>query len=134
MMMRYRGGGVGHKSTRDATNWFLNDRDRLDLTTADDEEDLESEAENVENDLEGLGGGGNSSADLEEDSDPNDHQVNLEDNDDTNDAVFEEEFDYGMHRDASDDEEEVDEVDEDALGPEDGDGEDDDVDLGYADL
>jgi len=30
MMMRYRGGGVGHKSTRNATNIFLKDRDPLD--------------------------------------------------------------------------------------------------------
>jgi hypothetical protein len=30
MMMRYRGGGVGHKSTRNATNTFLKDRDPLD--------------------------------------------------------------------------------------------------------
>jgi hypothetical protein len=30
MMMRYRGGGVGHKSTRNATNVFLRDRDPLD--------------------------------------------------------------------------------------------------------
>lgn len=37
-MMRYRGGGVGHKSTRDATNWFLNDWDRLDTLTTVDED------------------------------------------------------------------------------------------------
>jgi len=30
MMMRFRGGGVGHKSTREATNCFLPDRDALD--------------------------------------------------------------------------------------------------------
>ncbi|KAG1840499.1 hypothetical protein DFJ58DRAFT_718370 [Suillus subalutaceus] len=30
MMMRFRGGGVGHKSTRQATDWFLSDRDKLD--------------------------------------------------------------------------------------------------------
>jgi hypothetical protein len=33
-MMRFRGGGVGHKSTRDATNFFKQDRDRLDVTNA----------------------------------------------------------------------------------------------------
>jgi hypothetical protein len=33
-MMRFRGGGVGHKSTRDATNFFKQDRDRLDMTNA----------------------------------------------------------------------------------------------------
>ena len=29
--MRYRGGGVGHASTRDATNLFLSDRDSEEL-------------------------------------------------------------------------------------------------------
>jgi hypothetical protein len=31
--MRFFGGGVGHKCTRDATNRFLRDRDRLDNDT-----------------------------------------------------------------------------------------------------
>ena len=31
MGMRFLGGGVGHKSTRAATNHFLGDRDHLDL-------------------------------------------------------------------------------------------------------
>ena len=30
-MMRFRGGGVGHKSTREATDLFRKDRDRLDM-------------------------------------------------------------------------------------------------------
>jgi hypothetical protein len=30
MVMRFRGGGVGHKSTRSATDFFKNDRDSLD--------------------------------------------------------------------------------------------------------
>lgn len=34
--MRFRGGGVGHTSTRAATNTFLSDRDFLDLGTARD--------------------------------------------------------------------------------------------------
>jgi len=37
--MRFRGGGVGHKSTREATDFFKKDRDRLDKI--DDEEDTE---------------------------------------------------------------------------------------------
>jgi hypothetical protein len=37
-MMRYRGGGVGHKSTRKATDWFLSDRDKLDEGGNEDEE------------------------------------------------------------------------------------------------
>jgi len=31
LVMRFRGGGVGHKSTRDATDFFKADRDPLDL-------------------------------------------------------------------------------------------------------
>src|ERR1700722_9256780 len=31
--MRYRGGGIGHKSTRDATQCVYKDRDPLDLAT-----------------------------------------------------------------------------------------------------
>ncbi|KAG2098398.1 uncharacterized protein F5147DRAFT_777641 [Suillus discolor] len=46
MMMRFRGGGVGHKSTRESTAVFLEDRDPLDEITRDDSkedfEDLES--------------------------------------------------------------------------------------------
>jgi len=41
-MMRFRGGGVGHKSTREATDFFKKDRDHLDVprqTKIDDEED-----------------------------------------------------------------------------------------------
>jgi hypothetical protein len=30
-MMRFRGGGVGHKSTREATDSFKKDRDQLDV-------------------------------------------------------------------------------------------------------
>ena len=37
MAMRFRGGGVGHTSTRAATNTFLSDRDFLDLGAARDE-------------------------------------------------------------------------------------------------
>ena len=31
LMMRFRGGGVGHKSTREATDSFKKDRDQLDV-------------------------------------------------------------------------------------------------------
>ncbi|KAF6743071.1 hypothetical protein DFP72DRAFT_1053502 [Ephemerocybe angulata] len=36
MFMRFRGGGVGHKHTRDATDFFLNDRDPLDIIRRED--------------------------------------------------------------------------------------------------
>ena len=82
MMMRYRGGGVGHKSTRNATNIFLKDRDPHDyaasqpnplqydeelsiprreydhidesiLELSDDEEALQAESESDEEEPEG---------------------------------------------------------------------------------
>ena len=38
MFMRFRGGGVRHKSTREATNSFMTDRDKLDLATQEEME------------------------------------------------------------------------------------------------
>ncbi|KAF8802003.1 hypothetical protein BYT27DRAFT_7226594 [Phlegmacium glaucopus] len=140
MMMRYRGGGVGHKSTRDATNKFLTDRDRLDIpTTTNDDTNSDSESdksvEDVQEEVEAIeeeGGEDVSVGDEEKEPDPNEDS----DSEDDDDAKFEEEFDYGLGEDGSNDEdgdEEADEADGDALGPEDGDEEDDD-DFGYADL
>ncbi len=49
LMMRFRGGGVGHKSTREATDFFKNDTDRLDTITVDDDKEMEEpEARQVE--------------------------------------------------------------------------------------
>jgi hypothetical protein len=45
LMMRFRGGGVGHKSTREATDFFKNDRDGLDKLAVDDDGEMESEEE-----------------------------------------------------------------------------------------
>ncbi|KAG1792273.1 uncharacterized protein HD556DRAFT_1309350 [Suillus plorans] len=60
MLMRFRGGGVGHRTTREATNSFLNDRDPLDIHHAsaavahsedegsnDDESDLMDDEEGL---------------------------------------------------------------------------------------
>ena len=33
MMMRFQGGGVGHTSTCEAIDWFLKDRDKLDMAS-----------------------------------------------------------------------------------------------------
>ena len=46
-MMRFRGGGVGHKSTREATNFFRKDRDQLDDRLRIDMSDDEAVAEEV---------------------------------------------------------------------------------------
>jgi hypothetical protein len=43
LIMRFRGGGVGHKSTREATDSFKKDRDQLDI------ESNVSNVEDVEN-------------------------------------------------------------------------------------
>ena len=47
MVMRFRGGGVGHKSTRDAANFFKTDRDPLDNDRhrASIDSDVENESE-----------------------------------------------------------------------------------------
>ena len=148
-MMRYRGGGVGHKSTRDVTDKFLSNRDLLDIpikTTADEDTKMPDnndgdEVEDIENlDGEiGLNVGENIWAG-DEGKEPNDSDSedddDSENDEDRNEAELEEEYDYGLKvEDGNDteDNEESDDADEDALGPEDGDDEDDD-DLGYADL
>ena len=38
-MMRFRGGGVGHKSTREATDSFKKDRDQLDIKSDIEDDD-----------------------------------------------------------------------------------------------
>jgi hypothetical protein len=58
MFMHFRGGGVGHKSTCEATNQFLCDRDLLDLNNSDDPmgkmtpEDVVWEGEGVDDEVE----------------------------------------------------------------------------------
>jgi hypothetical protein len=56
-MMRFRGGGVGHKSTREATHFFKKDRDRLDTQDKADENQVGyvSEEENAEDEEEDYG-------------------------------------------------------------------------------
>src|SRR5258705_10159533 len=50
--MRFRGGSVGHKSTREASNFFRNDWDQLDVpgaeTQPDEQEDAEMEGDSEE--------------------------------------------------------------------------------------
>lgn len=61
--MRFRGGGIGHQSTREATDFFRNDRDRLDaeavtatqLLADDSDEGSVSGAEDVEDEEEDYG-------------------------------------------------------------------------------
>jgi hypothetical protein len=69
LMMRFRGGGVGHKSTRAATDFFKQDRDRLDTNVTTEmtsifklDDDVAKEILNDEPDDDG-----NSIVDEEED-------------------------------------------------------------------
>jgi hypothetical protein len=113
--MRYRGGGVGHSSTRQASNRFLLDRDRLDMPVPDGEErgiedDLDvdvADAGHVLGGDEGDGAAGDGFGGDEEDN-----------------------YGYEKHMDDEENsEEEAEEPDlaDDALGPEDGEGEGDET-------
>jgi hypothetical protein len=64
MIMRFRGGGVGHKSTRDVTDQFLVDRDPMDICLDQQEHSDDSEEEDVEPIMEDADGEENG---LEED-------------------------------------------------------------------
>ena len=122
-MMRFRGGGVGHKSTQEATNLFKMDRDRLDIGATLDSDDCDMAIK------------------FDDDSDePENNEIV---NEDTVDQ--EEEDDYGyMKEDSDSDDTEIAEVDYDDeegdtdedLGPEDDGGAVDPFmdELGYADL
>lgn len=114
-MMRFRGGGVGHKSTREATNFLKKDRDKLDERTTTNANDME----------------------MDEADDVLDEVVS-----DTDITDEEEEEDFGITRDQtadgddSEEDEPLDEVEEEDFGPEgDGTGLDPDMDvLGYDEL
>ena len=119
--MRYRGGGVGHSSTREATNRFLLDRDRLDVAVADGKERIEDDLEVDVADADHVSGG---------------------DLDEGGGAAVDgfggnEEDDYGYEKRMDDEENSEEEPDlaDDALGPEDGEGESDETYLhGFATL
>jgi hypothetical protein len=148
MLMRYRGGGVGHKSTRAATDKFIQDRDELDLP---DYVAPTGDGENVFEDGGAEKEVGDTAMQLDDDSDNDSVEENLvgagynleeedksiEDDEDHNDAAFEEEFDYGYELDyegaASDKEGQDAEELDDVLGSEDS-REDDEDDDEYADL
>lgn len=123
--MQFRGGGVGHNSTREATNRFLNDRDRLDTSipgiranegpdSSDEDNDSEDRDDEVEGGGEERGVLGDGFGGLNEDDE-----------------------DYGYDDPVDDDNDSDPEPDfaDDALGPEDGEGEGDEMYLlGFAAL
>jgi hypothetical protein len=113
MFMRFRGGGVGHKSTREATNSFMMDRDKLDLVAQGEEMEPGADIEPEKSQFKGPDHG----------------------EDDWVDAEEEDDFGYGrLTDDEEPDEEDEEDVDiEDVqLGAED--GEDNEDDTGFADL
>jgi hypothetical protein len=109
MLMRYRGGGVGHKSTRAATDTFLKDRDRKDnpdyVADANNSEDELEESDIEDNDSDPSENVEKAEDNLMEETgtddnigfDPEGMDRSTEDDEGDDDAVFEEEFDYGYN-------------------------------------
>jgi len=148
--MRYRGGGVGHSSTREATNKFLHDRDRLDVPDGDESVEGDVEEDEIEDEHRHQGGS------CEEDEHRLQDASDVDGEDDVADAGHisggdesdgaagdgfggDEEDDYGYANRVDDDDDENSEPEpdlaDDALGPEDGEGEGDETYLlGFAAL
>ena len=149
--MHYRGGGVGHTSTHEATDWFLKDRDPLNMASEQaraaeppstpmdmdqgecEEEQNETEAEEGERQErdtidEEHGEGGS----IDGDEEVNEREAVEEDE-------FNEEMDYGYVLDEEQlngsEEDNLLELADDALGAEDGEEVEDELDnLGYGAL
>jgi hypothetical protein len=145
MLMRFRGGGVGHTSTRTATDRFLKDRDRLDRDNGptqggDDPDEIEDgfDGNDIDEAVDEEAEVGDGDDNNLRDSNGGDEESGTRDVDDEGSNGDEEE-DYGYRHlvDEDDNEEDSDDepldVGDDALGPEDGEGYDDEVNLlGFA--
>ena len=144
--MRYRGGGVGHSSTREPTNKFLHDRDPLYVPNGDESDEGDIEEDEVEVEHRHQGGSreederrpqDTGDVDGEDDvADPG--RISGGDKADGGDGFDGDEGDdYGYENHVDDDENSEEEPDlaDDALGPEDGEGEGDETYLlGFAAL
>jgi hypothetical protein len=135
MLLRFRGGGVGHRTTREATSSFLNDRDPLDIhqaSAAVAHSDSEDEGSNDDecdliDDEEGLARGKAMELDEGDKSDLDDYndygysgiQQEIEDSDE--DRRSEDEEDVNATKGDGDDE-----ID-DELGAEDGEDSDEEL-------
>ena len=126
--MRFRGGGVGHKSTRDATNLFKTDRDSLDYDRH--RASIDSDVENKSETTDATSG---ESEEADSNRDPEDCHGKSDD----------EEGDYGYVRDISEDDSDKNtdwdsdqELSDDMFGPEGANcaSMDNMDELGYADL
>ncbi|KAF8874231.1 hypothetical protein BD779DRAFT_1476607 [Infundibulicybe gibba] len=138
MVMRFRGGGVGHTSTRTASNFFLDDHDALDIASRERRREAAHQRTKNSQVVE------SEDTDLDE-QDESDWDSQPEDNDDQDcggqdDSIDEEVQDYGYNTGndsddthESDDNDDVgvegsgwlDVEDDDALGAEDGEALDD---------
>lgn len=133
MFMRHRGGGVGHKSTREATRCLLDDRETLDKQSFVLENDRDLFEEAVEESGEDVPMDNSSSAEEENDEESDEDGSEMEgiEAEDIEQPVDDElgdemdEFGYsGLDQVLDDDE---DSGDEDALGLENGDSTNDQV-------
>ena len=136
--MRYRGGSVGHSSTREATNKFLHDCNPLDVPNGDESVEGDIEEDEIEDEHRHQGG-----SHKEDERRPQDHDAgDVDGEDDVADLGCisgrdeadggdgfdgDEEDDYGYENHVDDDENSEEEPDlaDDTLGPEDGEGEGD---------
>jgi hypothetical protein len=126
MIMRFRGGGVGHKSTRTATDQFLGDRDRAerirrgeDSRTADQDDEpareCEAESQQPRHEIEPRIEDG---VDLEDEPECDyGYSKQVVDGDEDEDGWQDEDEDLGFLLD-------------DELGAEDGEGDDEDLGFG----
>ena len=134
MFMRYRGGGVGHRVTREAMRCLLNDRDVLDKQPFTFEHDHQPFEEGIDDDVPM-----DDSSSGKESEDDGSEMEDVDGGDGTQlidnklgDEM--EEYGYSGLDQVLDDDEGDDKVsgNEDALGPEDGEDPDDEV--GHAEL
>ncbi|KAG1811133.1 uncharacterized protein BJ212DRAFT_1579186 [Suillus subaureus] len=149
MFMRFRGGGVGHKSTRSATQIFRNDHDPLDCVAPGDNADSEEdeEASDSEEDEEASEGDEEGAAEGDEEGAAEgaiDEGIIDQDEDEVGESEMEE-FGYGGldqeedDTDSDEDDSSSDNEDNDSdldndLGPEDGEDENEEELEGYGEL
>ena len=138
MFMRYRGGGVGHKTIREATHCLLDDRDALnkkELTLKHDHDLFDEGVEGSDDDIP-MDDSSESEEESSDESKGEESEVNAAESeclidDELGDEM--EEYGYsGLDQVLEDKEDAKVSGDEDALGPED--GEDPDNGLEYAEL